>query len=75
VSYRPRRYGGVEVQERTNRIQTEYGESGAEDQKVQGQLRTDWEKVSHKLSRRSGRDTLKHTETTEAELVDWQRDH
>lgn len=64
VSYRPRRYGGVEVQERTNRIQTVCGELEAEDQKVQGQPRTNWESVSHERSRLFDRDTLKHTGTT-----------
>jgi len=55
-------------------MQTVYGESGAEDQKVRGKPRTDWEEVSHELPRLPDRDTLKHTKTTEAEFADWQRD-
>jgi hypothetical protein len=62
------------VQERTNRRQSVFGELRAEDLKVQGQPRTDREKVSHELSRLLDRDTLKHTGTTEAEDEDWQRD-
>jgi hypothetical protein len=64
VSYRPRRYGGVEVQERTNRVQNVFGELGAEDLKVQGQPRTDRENVNHERSRHLDNDTLKHTGTT-----------
>jgi hypothetical protein len=52
------------VQERTNRRQTVFGESEAEDQKVQGQPRADWENVSHERSRLIDIDTLKHTGTT-----------